>query len=523
MGRIASGDRIRVRAAASSIASGSPSSREQIAATGLALSPPTAKSARIARALSSKSRIAAKSTMSSAAAGRRRKLERGHLELLLALQVQRYPARRQDVQPGAGGEQPRDVERGLGDVLEVVEHEQRVLRDEVRREALDERPRGTLLHAELGRDRADDETRLGERRQLDEDDAVLEVVRGVPRRPQGEPRLAGAAGPGQRHETSLRITQERGQTLELLLPSDERGRLRRQVVRARGDRGPVERGVLLQDRALQLLERGRRLDPQLLDEHASRVLVRRERVRLPAGAVEHAHLERAEGLAQRLLVDERLDLCGEAPVSTEIEIGGDALLERRQAQVEQTRRGRTGEGLVEVGQRRAAPESQGLGEQARRPARVAVGSRDATLGHEALELAEVEEVLVAEVEAVAAADLLHPERRQRPLQPPDEDVQGLERRLGRRVPPELVDEPLGRHDPPRVQEQHGEKRALLAGEAMHALAVEHLERAQQTQLHDGLLLLGTTVPLVVEVLPPCFPERRTIGAHTSCIPKEVTR
>ena len=61
------------------------------------------------------------------------------------------------------------------------------------------------------------------------------------------------------------------------------------------------------------------------------VPVGRERLGLPAAAVKREHQLRAEALAQRMLGDERLELADHLGVTTEREVGLDALLERCQA------------------------------------------------------------------------------------------------------------------------------------------------------------------------------------------------
>ena len=44
-----------------------------------------------------------------------------------------------------------------------------------------------------------------------------------------------------------------------------------------------------EDRALEPLKRRARLQPEVIDQHHSRVLISGERVSLPAGAIERQH------------------------------------------------------------------------------------------------------------------------------------------------------------------------------------------------------------------------------------------
>ena len=64
-----------------------------------------------------------------------------------------------------------------------------------------------------------------------------------------------------------------------LITSDDDDRPLRGLAEPRGRR---ELGVLAEHRPLELLERGARLDPELLDEHLAGVAVGLERLRLPA-------------------------------------------------------------------------------------------------------------------------------------------------------------------------------------------------------------------------------------------------
>ena len=92
--------------------------------------------------------------------------------------------------------------------------------------------------------------------------------------------------------------------------------------------GRRERGVVAQDRALELLQRRARLDPELLHEQPPPLAVGRERVRLAPGPVQRRHQLTARLLPQRLLLDELRQLADEALVLAELELGLDPLRER---------------------------------------------------------------------------------------------------------------------------------------------------------------------------------------------------
>ena len=66
--------------------------------------------------------------------------------------------------------------------------------------------------------------------------------------------------------------------------------------------------VLVQDRALERLELGARLEPKLVREERARRAVNLQRFGLPAGAVEREHQLPMRSLRQRVLGDELLEL-----------------------------------------------------------------------------------------------------------------------------------------------------------------------------------------------------------------------
>ena len=119
--------------------------------------------------------------------------------------------------------------------------------------------------------------------------------------------------------------------------------------------------VLAEDRGLELAELRAGIDAELLDEGLACSAVGSERIRLAAGAVEREHELRARALAQRLGLDERLELGDELGVTAQCEVGVDALLDDDGSQLLEARDLRLRERLVdEVGERRPAPERERL-------------------------------------------------------------------------------------------------------------------------------------------------------------------
>ena len=96
--------------------------------------------------------------------------------------------------------------------------------------------------------------------------------------------------------------------------------------------------ILIQDGGLQLAQVGPGLDPQLLCQDAPRALEGRQRVPLPAGAIQREHQLTPEPLSERMLGDERLELGDQLGRSARGEIGVDPVLEGDDAASRSNRR-----------------------------------------------------------------------------------------------------------------------------------------------------------------------------------------
>ena len=127
----------------------------------------------------------------------------------------------------------------------------------------------------------------------------------------------------------------------------------------RNRRRELEARVVPEDRALELLERATRLDPELIHEHLSRVLVHAQRVGLATRAVEGEHELSASALPEWLLGHERLELADEIRVSTQREASLDRFLAGDEVQLlEPGDLGLRERRVGEVGECRPAPESE---------------------------------------------------------------------------------------------------------------------------------------------------------------------
>ena len=104
-------------------------------------------------------------------------------------------------------------------------------------------------------------------------------------------------------------------------------------------------GILVEDRVLQLLERGRRLDAELPVERAPEPLVRLERLGLAPRAVEREDQLPVEPLAERMLRGQRLELSDHVDVAARRQVGLDPVLEAAEAQLLEVRALDAGERL----------------------------------------------------------------------------------------------------------------------------------------------------------------------------------
>ena len=343
-----------MRAAASSIASGSPSRRAQICSIRSS-SPVRQLQPRVERAGAADEQL-------------RRRLggQRRHAELVLALDAQRGAARDHELALRRGGQQAAELGRGVEHLLEVVDHEQ----DRVPRQ---HRGRLALARAERLGDLGRDQRRVLEARQRDEPGAVGELRREPVRELEREVRLADPARAGQREQPDVRVAQQLGRGRQVVLAAEQRRRRERQrrrlERRGRGRRRrcgrvELERRVLGQDRGLQALELRARVEAEVLHQRVPRAPVGLERVGLAPGAVQREHQLRVQALAVGVLGREALELADDLGVAAEREVVRDPLLERLQAGAgDPVGLDDRGPDQRRVGQRRAAEQRQRLAQQ----------------------------------------------------------------------------------------------------------------------------------------------------------------
>ena len=147
--------------------------------------------------------------------------ERRNRVLALGREPQQLAARDDHPQVGARGGQPAKFWGRAEHLLEVVQYEQHPPVADMRGEV--------AVRADRRADRRQHDLRVTDGLQADPPDAVLVVVHCFRGCLDSEPRLPGAARPGQREQANLRVSEQLQDLAELLLAPDERCRLLRQI------------------------------------------------------------------------------------------------------------------------------------------------------------------------------------------------------------------------------------------------------------------------------------------------------
>ncbi len=166
---------------------------------------------------------------------------------------------------------------------------------------------------------------------------------------------AGRVGPGGAQPRQLRISTDEGGADGVEWQRQQSNRAGRRLAL------PFQLRILIQDGGLQLAQIGPRLDPQLLRQYASGALERRQRVALPAAAIQREHQLTPEPLAERMRGHERLEFGNQLGRSARGQVGVDPVLEGDDAHlVQPTRLGRAGLDVVETPVRAISPQIQRL-------------------------------------------------------------------------------------------------------------------------------------------------------------------
>ena len=264
--------------------------------------------------------------------------------------------------------------------------------------------------------------------------------------------------------------------------SDEQRALHRSD-RPRSRALQLERRILRQDAALELVQRRRRLDAELLHERLARPPVDVERLGLASRPVEREHQLPTETLAQRMVPHERFELRQHGSVASERELRLETLLERGEPQLLEPRDRGLGERLVrEIGERCSTPEPECTTEHVGGGLRVGGFERLGRVVRSALEAVEIE-VSGLDVKDVARRSRLDRLRAEGLPQLRDLALNLRHRGDRRRARVEVVGEPLHGDDAVCAQQQDRKRGALLRPtEPDRTIAVENFERSEETEL-----------------------------------------
>ena len=245
-----------------------------------------------------------------------------------------------------------------------------------------------------------------------------------------------------------------------------------------------ERGVLVQDAPLDLLQLRAGLEAQFVVEHRPGLAVGLERLGLMPTTVQREHELAPRPLPERVILDQAVDLGHEALALAEREPGIDPIGRRGPALALEPPDRLLGELVVaEVCERRPSPEVEGARELPIGGRRIAGVERDPALGCEPFEPVAVE-LVGPDLEAVAARRGHEPVSADRPAQPRHILLDVLGGAFRRPVDPQVPDESVGRDGGIRLQKQDREEGAFLAAADRDRLApVDDLDQAQQAIPH----------------------------------------
>ena len=284
--------------------------------------------------------------------------------------------------------------------------------------------------------------------------------------------------------------QRRPQAVELRCATHRRGPslgLRLHRGRRYGTRG--EARVVLEDPALELARRVARGQPELA-QPCGQPPVRLERLDLPAGAVEREHQRRDELLAQRVDRDQAAEHGdGLERAAERHERAGAALLRLRAQVLEPADLRLRPLRVGQVAERRPAPQRERAVERLQRGA----GREPGRGVHAALEPVRVD--LVGRDGEPVAGPLAHEQGGRRTAVAPglqvgaqvgDADGQRARGGVARDALPGGLEQRVGRHGAPRVDEQPRQDGALLGagGRGAGGRPVD-LDRAEDAEVHGA--------------------------------------
>ena len=248
---------------------------------------------------------------------------------------------------------------------------------------------------------------------------------------------------------------------------------------------------MVEDAAFEPLQRGARLEAQFFDEHRARPLVGAQCFGLPAGAVERQDPLCVQTLTQWMLRDEHLEFADQVVLPAEREVAVDSVHQRDDARLVESLDLVAIDGLqLDPRERAAAPQRERLRVD-RRGSLEGCGVRlRARLDRQRREPRGVE-LVAGDLDQVAGwscRDRPGAVAAERLAQLRDIAVHRLDRGRGRRLAPQLIDQPLPGHDLVRMQEQNAEHRPVLQRPKRNLPTLEeHHQRTENPKLHPLVL------------------------------------
>ena len=256
-----------------------------------------------------------------------------------------------------------------------------------------------------------------------------------------------------------------------------------------------EGGLVHQDRSFHLAQLTARLQTELLDQRLASSLIRRERVRLATSAIQRKHELTSKTLTVRVARHERLQLGEQLHVPTERELDVDPVFERPRPCLLEPRHLEARPGFVgQIRQRRLPPARERLAEEHGRAGDAPLGPQRASEADQPLEPEEVDLLGIDGEQVTGRLGQQH--RRlgtraaiglQHLTQVRHVHLQRRRRMLRGIVPPQAIDQPLGRHRTVRLEQQHREHRPLLGtAERDPQTLVERFHHPEHSELHHTL-------------------------------------
>ena len=410
--------------------------------------------------------------------------------------AQRRSAGDHDRQASCGVDERSNLGCRREDLLEVVQDEQRSTATHESLDSVQSRFSRHLTEAQDARNRVVHETRIGDCSEWDEERSVRELVDAVHRQAQSQARLARTRRSGEGHYPGF--SKQARTPRQLSRSPHEAGPLQRQLARpSLGRSAPqIELRILDEDAFLDAAEGGSWFDSQFLGEGGSGRLIGAEGICLSPGAIERQHQLLPQGLPERVLGRQRLQLLDHLAVSTEFEIGPQSVFQGGQPQLIEPHCFLPSEHVVsELSQCGTAPHAQRFCQQRACAGRVVTGQSSAAPGAQVFESRRVEFVRF-EGEAVARSPAFQPGAvvAKRFADARHVHVKCVPGRFGHIAWPQILYQPVGGDHFPPGDEHTGQHSPLARGTERNQVPIsEDLYLPEDSEVHTHLSLIVSLV------------------------------